>query len=313
MALVTTYDTPASLRDMPAGSPFYASWHAFIAGRLAPFSPGLPRGEFYDASQTDVTIAATHHITWMAMPRTVLVFSNRDARNAAFAAGENRNVQDEYCEWHVRRNAAGRITRITFTTEVPEYWEALWAVNRAAVVNLYRSLVDPAITEANLSSSPGVYRRDNPFNTTHGIVHMIQSINNLGAALGLAQGAVNSPFADSLEQPPNAATSVDPRVVIDVGALARRGLSVTLREPIGLYMTHWDDTGFTRPDGRPVGNYWRVVRGVPGLALRLVYEVPATLGFVVGDIRVGGRPIEHGGQVAEHVTVLAAGVAGLRT
>jgi hypothetical protein len=94
--------------------------------------------------------------------------------------------------------------------------------------------------------------------------------------------------------------------------LARKGLSVTAREPIGLYMVAWDDTGFTKPDGSPVGNYWRVVRGVPGQALRLEYEVPASEGFLVGDIRIGGRPIRYGGHLAEHITVMIGGLAGTR-
>jgi hypothetical protein len=32
----------------------------------------------------------------------------------------------------------------------------------------------------------------------------------------------------------------------------------------------------------------------------------------VGDIKIGGRPIEWGGQIAEHVTVSVVGVAGVR-
>jgi hypothetical protein len=314
MALLTRYDTPASLRDMPAGSPFYDNWHAFIAGRLAASRPGSPSGEFYDASETDVAVAAQHLVTWMAFPRTTLVASHRDDRATAFSLGENRDVQNEYCEWLAERNAAGKIKKITFVCEVPEYWEQLWAIDPARVVTLYRALVSPAVTQADLTGAGGSYNRRNVWNTTRGIVHLIQSINNLGAALGLAQGSVNSGGArDNFEHFPGPRTSVDPRVAMDVAALARRGLSVTLREPIGLYMTHWDDTGWSRPDGRPVGNYWRIVRGLPGLVLRLEYEVPRSEGFLVGDIRIGGRPIEYGGQVAEHVTAMVGGIAGVRT
>ena len=75
-------------------------------------------------------------------------------------------------------------------------------------------------------------------------------------------------------------------------------------------MVDWDDTGWTRPDGSPVGSYWKVVRGTPGAALRVTYEVPPEEGFVVGDIRIGGRRIEFGGQIAEHVTMAAHAVAG---
>lgn len=33
--------------------------------------------------------------------------------------------QDEYCEWSVTKNDSGKITRVTFTCEGPEYWEYL--------------------------------------------------------------------------------------------------------------------------------------------------------------------------------------------
>jgi len=36
--------------------------------------------------------------------------------------------------------------------------------------------------------------------------------------------------------------------------------------------------------------------------LRLEYKVPSEEGFVVGDILIGGRPVLHGGQLAEHMT-----------
>ena len=44
------------------------------------------------------------------------------------------------------------------------------------------------------------------------------------------------------------------------GSLSRKGLSITLREPIGLYITGFDDTGWTKPDGSPVDNYWSITR-----------------------------------------------------
>lgn len=334
MALVTRFDTPASLRDLPAGSPFYDNWHDFIRVRLAPSTPGTNFGEFYDASETDVNVLGAHTLVWMAFPRDVLM-PNRDDRLAAWIAADrtpggdtgNRRVQNEYCEWRVKRNPAGKITRVTFTTEAPEYWEALWAVSRLRVVELYQSLVNPAVVEADLHIG-GVYQRRNRWNDADGIVHLMQDINTLGAALGLAQGSADtlpplftgvpppsppSPDAiDNHEMPGFADTSVDPRVKYDVAALVRKPLSVTLREPIGLYITGYDDTGWTKPDGSPVGNYWRIIRGSPGQILHLAYQVPAAAGFVVGDIRIGGRRIEWGGQIAEHVTVTINGIAGVR-
>lgn len=320
MTLVTRFDTPASLTDTAVAA-FYTNWHSFIASNLSTVAgTGTAVGEFYDASEVDVTIAAERSLVWMAFPRQVLV-DRRDDRRAAFifadGAPATRDPQNEYCEWHVTRNSAGKITKVVFVTESPEYWHRLWDVDRAAVVNLYRTLLNnPGITEANLESpGPGhVYNQFNNFNTTDGIVHLIQGINTLTAAMGLAEGSVNTGTArDGYETaPPSLRTSVDPRVKFDIGALARKPLSITLREPIGLYITGFDDTGWIKPDGSPVGNYWSIVRGVAGMALRVEYQVPPSEGFVVGDIRIGGRPIEWGGQIAEHVTVTIAGVAGAR-
>lgn len=320
MALVTRFDTPASQRDLPAGSVFYDNWHNFLASHLnTTAGTGTAIGEFYDASEVDVDVLAERALVWMAFPRQVLV-AHRDDRRAAFIEADSdvatRNPQNEYCEWRVTRNAAGKITKVILVTESPEYWTELWAVDRPAVVALYQALVSPAVVEADLRAlGPGnVYNKFNRWNTTDGIVHLIQSINTLTAALGLAQGSIHTGAArDNYETaPPGLRTSVDPRVKFDIGALARKPLSITLREPIGLYITGYDDTGWTKPNGTPVGDYWRIVRGSPGQILRLEYRVPPGAGFVVGDIRIGGRRIEWGGQIAEHVTCTVGGVAGMR-
>jgi hypothetical protein len=314
MALITRFDTPGSLRDLPIGSPFYDNWHTYIATSLRTSTPGSGGGEFYDPSEVNVDTIAERSLVWMGFPRALLVEANRDNRAAAFAAGENRDVQEEYCEWHITRNPAKKITKVLIVTETPEYWEKLAGADRGRVVELYQALVSPAVVEADLFPGGGPYDRRNRWNTTDGIVHFIQRINTLSAALNLAQNSVMSGSArDSYEAGPMASTSVDPRVALDIGTLSRKGLSITLREPIGLYIAGWNDDGWTKPDGSPVDNYFHVVRGAPGQILRLVYEVPPGAGFVVGDIRIGGRPIEWGGQIAEHITCTIGGVAGRRT
>lgn len=317
MALLPIFDTPASLRDAPAGSAFYTAWSNFIATRLVDVNPG-DGGAFYDPTQTDVNIAAEKTLTWIGFPRDVLLPGNRDNKPAAYAAADAdvafRDPQNEYFEWYVARNRAGKITKLTFVTETPEYFQTLWNTDPALVVNIYRALVNPAVTQADLQTGTS-YNKFNRWNTVDGIVHYIQGINTLNAALGLAQQARTSPapFRDNFEARPalaNQPTAVDPRVSFDVHTLIRKGLFVTFRNPVGLYIVEWNDSGFTKPDGSPVGNYWRIVRGVPGMVLRLEYEVPAGLGFVVGDIKIGGHPIAYAGQVAEHITVSTSGTAG---
>ena len=310
MPLVTLFDTPASLRDVPAGSPFYQMWHNIIDGMLGPGS-----GLFYNPSRTNVDVIAEHSLAWMGFPRELMV-SHRDDRALAFRVADttaNRGGQEEYCEWRVTRNAARKITKVVFVTEAPEYWSSLWAADPARVLALYRTLVSPAVMASDLVSGGGFYNGHNHWNTTDGIVHFIVSDNTLNAAVQEARGSVLTTLRDNYESLPLRATNVDPRLILDVGVLARRGLMISLREPIGLYVAGYNDDGWTKPNGAPVDNYWRIVRGRPGQILRLEYEVPAGAGFVVGDIRIGGRPIEWGGQIAEHITCTAAGIAGTRS
>jgi|GEM_PF-1540237 len=319
MALLSRFDTPASVRDLPLGSPFYNQWSNYLSNMIGPTLPGDGGGAWYNPSTTDVQIAGERGMVWMGFPRQVLL-SNRDNRQAAFAAADsspsNRNPQNEYFEWKVERNKENQITKLTFVTETPEYYQQLWSFDPNRVLQLYRNLVDPGIHLQDLETFPGsgAYNKFNDWNTTKGIVHYIQTINTLSAAVGLARGSRTTPppHRDNYETTSHAnpTTAVDPRVQLDVHMLVRKGLHVSLRDPIGFYMTAWNDAGFEKPDGNPAGNYWKIVRGTPGMVMRLEYEVPPALGFVVGDMRIGGRPIEYGGQVAEHITVNIFGVAG---
>ena len=321
MARLARFDTPASLRDLPDDSAFYEYWHTFVRDRIGEFTPGGGNvGGFFNAHLVDVAVKGRRELTWMAFPREILM-SQRDFRDAAFGVAENRTLQDEYCEWRVTRNAEDKITKVEFVTETPEYWQLLWEVDRARVVELYRQLVgDSSVSEDDLHDGSGFYVRDNKWNGfgtadggPKGIVHLIQSINTLSDALGIVQNVANSDAVkDNFEEVDLPLTSVDARVALDTNTLVRKDLAVTLRDPIGLYIADWDDTGWTKPNGKPVGDYWRIVRGRPGQVLRLEYQVPAREGFVVGDIRIGGRPIKWGGQIAEHVTVTVGGDAGVR-
>lgn len=319
MSLLARFDTPARVRDVPAGSPFYDAWSNWISGRIGGTSPGDNGGAFYDPTATNVNVAGEKSLTWMGFPRDTIMPSNRDNREAAYMAADanpaTRGDQNEYFEWQVTKNAAGKIRKVVFITEMPEYYQQLWAVNPDAVVAIYRNLVSPAVVRADLERPGGGYDRVNAWNTTDGIVHYIQSINTLSAAIGLARGARTSaaPYRDNFEASPSGSsqpTSVDPRVGLDVHMLVRKGLYVTLRDPVGFYMVGWNDSGITKPNGQPAGNYWRIVRGVPGMAMRVEYEVPPGLGFVVGDLRIGGRRITYGGQLAEQITVSITGTAG---
>lgn len=308
--MVMTFDTPGRLRDLPSDSPLYASWRAvldeLIRTRVALSGPGFS----IDPSKIDLDVRERRIKTWTGFPRPLLV-QHRDDRQAAFAAGENRDVQIEYLEWRVVR-AEGKITRVVFVTETPEYWREIAKTDPSVLLDLYREHVSPDVAMSDLFPGGGPYNPRNRWNTTDGIVHYIMPINSMRDLLGVSEEVQNAQEAkDGYDTLPYARnTGADARLSFDNWAMTRKSLSVGTDDPPGLYMTDWDDTGWVKPDGSPVGDYWKVVRGDRRAALRLEYEVPESEGFVVGDIRIGGRRITTGGQMAEHITVSAHTMAG---
>ncbi|MBX9838610.1 MAG: hypothetical protein K2X69_09905, partial [Silvanigrellaceae bacterium] len=53
-----------------------------------------------------------------------------------------RGWQDEYSEWSVTRNSDGKITRVDFVCENPEYWYTLWRVDPNAVAKKYQDTLN---------------------------------------------------------------------------------------------------------------------------------------------------------------------------
>ena len=320
MALLARFDTPASLRDVPDDSPFYKSWHDYVSGQIANSTVGDEGGAFYNPAVTDVDIVGEKAMVWMGFPRDVFLPDYRDDKLNAFAEADQdprRSRQNEYFEWRVERNGAGKITKVVFVTEFREYFEQLWREDQDAVIAIYQKHVSSSVQKADLHNTNGEYDIYNRWNTRHGILHYIQRINKLSAAVGLCQDSVKStvePYRDNYEAMPGyakAKTSVDPRIAYDVHMLVRKGLYVTLKEPIGFYIADWNNAGIEKPDGSPApADWWKVSRGKPGMALRLEYEVPTGMGIVVGDLKLGGRQIEYGGQLAEEITVVIHGTAG---
>ena len=81
--------------------------------------------------------------------------------SAGARADSSRDNQDEYCEWSVTRDPeSDKITRVTFTSEGPEYWQFLAAVSPARVVELYRQHVSPDVQQADLFRNGRYVRRN---------------------------------------------------------------------------------------------------------------------------------------------------------
>ncbi len=297
--------------------------------------------------------------TAMEVAETMPPLSERDDGQGPFFGGPAwanlyYRPHHEYCEWRVERGEYGNITSVVFTSEPPEYWQALGGgelpdINGKAkykvtgdhdlLVALYREYVSPKVKiddllctedlrDSNEPGNPIVYAKDsyNPYNrwnTTDGIMHLTHPANSLTAEIVL--GGDGTVLRENEGRPVNNPDALicgtrygganrcsDPTIGATVHELAEIGCWVTLRNPVGLYMDHLDLTGITKPDGSPIDpGYFTVQRGdeKDGLIERAVFQVPAGEGCTVSDLRIGGRPIEYGGQLAKLMTVKLVGLA----
>ncbi|MCF6796746.1 hypothetical protein L1M59_11505 [Bacillus sp. ET1] len=245
--------------------------------------------------------------------------------------------QDEYLEWHTFYDQNGNVKKVTFTCEGPEYWEALAGGyptiydgpriagaegDRNKLLALYRQYISPDVQMEDLFLN-GIYFPYNKWNTTDGCLHLIQPNNTLNAEIDIAAEATvlrkksdgalitdaNELICCAKYGAPQRAS--DPTIGGQVNGLARKGASITLKDPVGLYIDSINTDGFVTPDGSNAMDYWKVLRGQNGMILRAVYEVPDSVPepFTVSDIKIGGINIKYGGQIAEHIIVKLTGVA----
>jgi len=192
--------------------------------------------------------------------------------------------------------------------------------DKQKVLALYRQYVSPNVQLEDLFDAQGNYNRLNKWNTSQGIMHLNQRNNTLGAEINIAAFATilrknNGQLltdADELiecAQFGQAGRASDPRIGADVNELARGGFAITLLNPVGLYIDSLDTTGWVTPNGKAPSAFWKPIRGKAGMTVRVVFEVPASEGYTVSDIKIGNDKIEFGGQVAEFVTMKLTGVA----
>lgn len=328
------YDPPGFLDELNAGQ--RAAWSRWISRRVDAAIEGdpansandSPRPQFYNETKTDTADDKQNLvITWTAFPRNVAITSSSDEMRWRMA-DSTRDVQDEYCEWSVTRDPQSRkITRVTFTSEGPEYWEFLAAFNPDLLLSLYRDNISPQVRMKDLFDSAGRYRRRNVWNnsTTNGAMHLIQPANTLGAEIELAAAASIVRVINGVEltgeqeliacgRYGDEERNSDPHIGGQVNRLARAKADVTIANPVALYINDLNTAGWETPDESDAKDYWKIVRphhpdGRPELALRAVFEVPADKGFTVGDILIGGVPIEFGAQIADFITIKIVGLA----
>lgn len=323
--LLSKFSPPGHLAELsPAG---LERWSALLSDMFDRAAQGessnptdSPRAQFFNPVKTDTAPDALQkEISWTAFPKSV---HNPVARERWKEADSDRGKQDEYCEWAVKRDAQGKIERVTFTCEAPEYWELLAEDDDKKLLALYRELASPDVQPADLLDSGERYNPTNRWNSGQEVapVHMTQGSNTLGAAVELAAAATiqrvisGHPVIDAqalikCSQFGEATRNSDPHIGATVNELARMQADITLADPPGLYINDFTPAGFKTPDGTDPHSFWRVTRGDPGHAVRAVYEVPTGKGYVVGDITIADQPIEFGGQIADFVTIKIVGVA----
>ena len=313
---------PGGLDDLTARG--RRSWSQLVSTMLAREAAGdtsvpndSPRLQFFDLRGATLgDDAARKVMRWGAFPRKLA----REPQPQRWVLGDDRNRQEEYCEWAAERDGKGRILRAFFTTEVPEYFRLLARDDPDRLLDTYRLHVSPAVRRRDLFSSNGAYREHNEWNL-RGAMHMIQRNNTLGAAVLLVAQAtiVRARPGGGLMANANelircgVAADIDrnsdPLIVGDVNELARQGAAVTLDDPIGLYLDAFPTSGWKAPDDADPGEFWEVTRGAGAHALRAVFSVPAERGYTVSDITIDGRPITSPSQIAEFVHVKVTGVA----
>ena len=100
----------------------------------------------------------------------------------------------------------------------------------------------------------------------------------------------------------------DPHIGGVVNSVARLKADLALANPVGLYFDDLSVAGWATPDGTDAKTFWTCVRGDADHPVRAVFEVPPDAGYAVGDIRILGRPILFGAQIADFISIKATAV-----
>jgi hypothetical protein len=328
-----SYSAPGKMTEL--NPQLLAKWNVFLSKIFEreiktakeEAQPPASRAWIYDPIATGVGNATEANISWTAFPKRIS--DQSPVPGQAWArADNNRNNQEEYCEWEVARDTGpdNKILRVTLTCETADYYTFLAKEAPDLLLSLYRKHVSPQVELSDLISN-NQYVPQNKWNYPqlsgmHGVVmHMAQINNSFRAAVNLSAIATwprvdsngvpitgeqeliaCSPFGDS-------ARHSDPHIGAQINALVRAGNEISFADPVGLYMDSFDTSDWETPDGSPAENLIRIVRGSREFALRVVFEAPAGAGFSLGDVLIGGRKIRFGGQIVEKVRVRIRGIA----
>ncbi|TNJ48067.1 hypothetical protein [Phaeobacter sp. B1627] len=226
---------------------------------------------------------------------------NWSGKYVPFSPNGPRGWQDEYCEWSIERNQAGKMQAINFTCENPAYYLTMWRQNPEAVLGLYQRYADPAVRMEDLflcysvdqptgqKGEPVVdpttgfpaYDPTNKWNngpvrvpgSWGGAMHLTSPPNTLSAEIYLA-AAATIPRSDTASQNPQTLIccakygqnfrNSDPNIGFNANAAAYKGM-ITLTDPVGLYIQQPQDfSTWKGPNGEDLTEFWQILRGTAG-------------------------------------------------
>jgi peptidoglycan hydrolase-like protein with peptidoglycan-binding domain len=302
---------------------------------------------FSPASRPPSIAFSKANVVWRAFPTSggpastaTYKFFDEPHPTPSSPPGPMLRAQDEYCEWKVFRDNAGRIVRVVFTSEPPEYYSFLYDPGVASLTKFAQGLLvrlyqercgSTAVTLADLEITGATGRKKfdpgNRWNNDH-CVHLQQPNNTLGAQVNIAALA-SIAMQDTTGTPITSVSKLitctnfgepsrqsDPAIGDNVNKLARENRFLTLENPVGLYMASLNTSGWTTPDGTDAQAFWKVLKGKvdkdprKSMIVRAEYIVPASKGYAVSDIKIGGAPIKSGSQIAEQVEMRLGALVG---
>jgi len=313
MGLIESFNPPANLDEMSdAGR---SGWSKRVTELIdTPELIALP--QFFNPLDEDGDPAALsqHPVAWTAFPATLRNPGGSDPKRWA-EADSSRENQDEYCEWGVERSG-DEISRVTFTTETPDYFEQMLKTDKELLRDLYEKFTGKRPELEDLLDDNGKFNVRNDFNRDPDgrIAHLSQGSNNLFAAIALVAQATVLREKDGAQVTDQASLikcgnlgearrNSDPQIAGAVNRLVDSGRDVSLADPAGLYIDEFISAGISAPDDADASEFWKVTRGDGRHALRATFEVPAERGYSVSKVKIDGHPIETGAQLADRVRV----------
>jgi hypothetical protein len=156
-------------------------------------------------------------------------------------------------------------------------------------------------------------------------MHLTHPANTLGAEINLAARATiprrdvngnrvtdvrrfacGSNFGDpNRSSDPNIGHGVNFTVL--PGAAGGVTQSITLGNPVALYIDRLAAGAVTDEDGTPLPGWFKIVRGITGRGLMAVLEPPPGAAFGLDKIRIANKKLTRGGQVAERIQMVLYG------